>query len=187
KEVLAKIPDMSISFEVFSDDLETMEKEARVLGSLGDNVFIKIPVTNTKGESTVPLIKKLSQEGYHLNITAIFTVKQVQEVVDALKPGVENIISVFAGRIADTGADPTDIMKKSSEICKKVQGAQLLWASCREVYNIIEADKCGCEIVTVPNDLLGKLGNLGKDLEEYSLETVRGFFKDASSLGFSVL
>lgn len=187
KEVLGKITDMPVSFEVFSDDLETMEKEARVIGSLGDNVYIKIPVTNTKGESTVSLIEKLSQEGYHLNVTAIFTVEQVQAVVDAFKPGVKNIVSVFAGRIADTGANPIEIMKKSSEICKKVQGVELLWASCREVYNIIEADECGCEIITVTNDVLGRLNNIGKDLEEYSLETVRGFFKDASSLGFSVL
>ncbi|WP_061320887.1 transaldolase [Clostridium botulinum] len=187
KEVLAKIKDMPVSFEVFSDDLETMEKEAEVLGNLGENVYIKIPVTNTKGESTAPLIKKLSEKGYHLNVTAIFTIDQVKEVVGALKSGVDSIVSVFAGRIADTGEDPVKIMKESSKICKTKEGVELLWASCREFYSIVEADKCGCEIITVTNDILKKMPNMGKDLKEYSIETVRGFYKDASSLGFSIL
>ncbi|HIE5758011.1 TPA: transaldolase [Clostridium botulinum] len=187
KEVLAKIKDMPVSFEVFSDDLETMEKEAGVLGNLGENVYIKIPVTNTKGESTAPLIKKLSEKGYHLNVTAIFTIDQVKEVVEALKSGVDSIVSVFAGRIADTGEDPVKIMKEASRICKTKQGVELLWASCREFYSIVEADKCGCEIITVTNDILKKMPNMGKDLNEYSIETVRGFYKDASSLGFSIL
>ncbi|HDK7159181.1 transaldolase [Clostridium botulinum] len=187
KEVLAKIKDMPVSFEVFSDDLETMEKEAEVLGNLGENVYIKIPVTNTKGESTAPLIKKLSEKGYHLNVTAIFTIDQVKEVVEALKSGVDSIVSVFAGRIADTGEDPVTIMKEASKICKNKEGVELLWASCREFYSIVEADKCGCEIITVTNDILKKMPNMGKDLKEYSIETVRGFYKDASSLGFSIL
>lgn len=187
KEVLAKIKDMPVSFEVFSDDLETMEKEAEVLGNLGENVYIKIPVTNTKGESTAPLIKKLSEKGYHLNVTAIFTIDQVKEVVKALKSGVNSIVSVFAGRIADTGEDPVKIMKEASGICKTKEGVELLWASCREFYSIVEADKCGCEIITVTNDILKKMTNMGKDLKEYSIETVRGFYKDASSLGFSIL
>ncbi len=187
KEVLAKIKDMPVSFEVFSDDLETMEKEAEVLGNLGENVYIKIPVTNTKGESTAPLIKKLSEKGYHLNVTAIFTIDQVKEVVGALKSGVDNIVSVFAGRIADTGEDPVKIMEEASKICKTKEGVELLWASCREFYSIVEADKCGCEIITVTNDILKKMPNMGKDLKEYSIETVRGFYKDASSLGFSIL
>ncbi|MGO5067221.1 MULTISPECIES: transaldolase [unclassified Clostridium] len=187
KEVLAKIKDMPVSFEVFSDDLETMEKEAEVLGNLGENVYIKIPVTNTKGESTAPLIKKLSEKGYHLNVTAIFTIDQVKEVVEALKSGVNSIVSVFAGRIADTGEDPVKIMKEASRICKTKEGVELLWASCREFYSIVEADKCGCEIITVTNDILKKMPNMGKDLKEYSIETVRGFYKDASSLGFSIL
>lgn len=187
KEVLSKIKDMPVSFEVFSDDFTTMEKEAEVLASLGKNVYIKIPVTNTKGESSVPLIKKLSDKGYHLNVTAIFTLSQVEQVAAALKPGNKSIVSVFAGRIADTGTDPVELMTNAKKICSKVKGAELLWASCREVYNIIEADKCGCDIITVTNDVLKKLSNVGKDLSDYSLETVRGFYKDASSLGFSVL
>jgi len=187
KDVLSKIKDMPVSFEVFSDDFTTMEKEAEVLASLGENVYIKIPVTNTKGESSVPLIKKLSDKGYHLNVTAIFTLSQVEKVVAALKPGNKSIVSVFAGRIADTGTDPVALMINAKKLCSKVNGAELLWASCREVYNILEADKCGCDIITVTNDVLKKLSNVGKDLSDYSLETVRGFYKDASSLGFSVL
>ncbi|MDF2880771.1 MAG: transaldolase [Clostridiaceae bacterium] len=187
KKVLENIKDMPVSFEVFSDDFESMEKEAEVLAALGDNVYIKIPVTNTKGESSVPLIKKLSNKGYHLNVTAIFTLEQIKDVAAALKPGVKSIISVFAGRIADTGENPVEIMKEASSICKNTEGAELLWASCRELYNIVEADECGCQIITVTNDVLKKIPSMGKSLVEYSLETVRGFYKDASSLGFSII
>lgn len=187
KEVLAKITDASVSFEVFTDELATMEKEAEILAGLGKNVFVKIPVTNTKGASTVPLIKKLSAKGYQLNVTAIFTLEQVAAVVDALDEDTASIVSVFAGRIADTGVDPCELMSKAAEICHKKPKAELLWASCRELYNIFEADKCGCDIITVPNAILAKSSNVGKDLAEYSLETVRGFFKDASGLGFSIL
>lgn len=187
KDVLAQITDASVSFEVFTDELETMEQEAEILAGLGKNVFVKIPITNTKGESTVPLIKKLSDKGYQLNVTAIFTLEQVEDVVEALDENTASIVSVFAGRIADTGVDPCELMKKAAEICQRKPKAELLWASCRELYNIFEADKCGCDIITVPNELLAKSGNVGKDLAEYSLETVRGFFKDASGLGFSIL
>lgn len=187
KEVLEKIQDMPVSFEVFSDDFTTMEKEAEVLANLGKNVYVKIPVTNTKGESSVPLIKKLSAKGYQLNVTAIFSLEQVKAVVAALNPEVPSIVSVFAGRIADTGADAKVLMKEAHEICKQNPKAELLWASCREFYNIIDAEECGCEIITVQNEILAKIKNMGKDLNEYSLETVRGFYKDASSLGFSVL
>lgn len=187
KKVLAEITDCSVSFEVFADDFETMEKEADVLSNLAPNVYVKIPITNTKGESSIPLIKKLAAKGYHLNVTAIFTLKQVQEVVEALNPEVNSIVSVFAGRIADTGVDAVELMKKAAEICKQNPNAELLWASCREFYNIMEAEECGCQIITVQNSILAKSKNYGKDLEEYSLETVRGFFKDASGLGFSIL
>ncbi len=187
KKVLSEIKDCSVSFEVFADDFATMEKEADVLANLADNVYVKIPITNTKGESSIPLIRKLSAKGYHLNVTAIFTLEQVQNVVDALNPEVSSIVSVFAGRIADTGVNAVELMKKAADICKKNPKAQLLWASCREFYNIMEADECGCQIITVQNSLLAKSGNYGKDLEEYSLETVRGFFKDAAGLGFSIL
>lgn len=187
KEVLSEISDASVSFEVFTDELDTMEKEADILSALGKNVFVKIPITNTKGESTVPLIRKLSKKGYQLNITAIFTIEQVEAVVDALDADTASIVSVFAGRIADTGRDAGEIMRKAAEICKRKPKAELLWASCRELYNIYEADKCGCDISTVPNSILAKSNNVGKDLKEYSLETVQGFFKDASGLGFSIL
>ncbi len=187
KNVLEEIKDLPVSFEVFSDDFETMEREADVLSELGENVYVKIPIMNNKGESSIPLIKKLSEKGYHLNVTAIFTLDQVKDVVTSLNPEVKSIVSVFAGRIADAGTNPMKLMMTSSKLCKANKGVELLWASCRELYNIVEADECGCEIITVTNDILNKLPTMGKDLYEYSLETVRSFYKDASSLGFSIL
>jgi transaldolase len=187
KNVLEEIKDLPVSFEVFSDDFETMEREADVLSELGENVYVKIPIMNTKGESSIPLIKKLSEKGYHLNVTAIFTLDQVKDVVTSLNPEVKSIVSVFAGRIADAGTNPIKLMMTSSKLCKVNKGVELLWASCRELYNIVEADECGCEIITVTNDILKKLPTMGKDLYEYSLETVRSFYKDSSSLGFSIL
>ncbi|WP_238899062.1 transaldolase [Clostridium sp. YIM B02500] len=187
KNVLEEIKDLPVSFEVFSDDFETMEREADVLSELCENVYVKIPIMNTKGESSIPLIKKLSEKGYHLNVTAIFTLDQVKDAVTSLNPEVKSIVSVFAGRIADAGTNPMKLMMTSSRLCKANKGVELLWASCRELYNIVEADECGCEIITVTNDILKKLPTMGKDLYEYSLETVRSFYKDASSLGFSIL
>jgi len=187
REVLQHIPDDPVSFEVFSDDFVTMEKEANTIAALGDNVYVKIPVTNTKGESSAPLIQKLSTKGCKLNVTAIFTLEQTQTVVDALSADTPAIVSVFAGRIADAGADAAALMKEAAAICAAKPKAELLWASCREFYNIIEAEKCGCHIITVPNDILAKSKNYGKDLEAYSLETVQGFYKDASGLGFTIL
>ena len=187
KEVVEAIPDKSISFEVFGDDFETMEKEARKIAHLGENVFVKIPITNSKGESSIPLIEKLSSEGVNLNVTAIFTVDQVKKVVDAVNENSKTIVSVFAGRIADTGVDPMDIMRQSEELCHSKKGIQLLWASCREVLNVVQADEVGCDIITAPNSIINKLGNLGKDLEEASLDTVKTFIKDIEKLGFSIL
>lgn len=187
KNVLSEIKDMPVSFEVFSDDFQTMEKEADILASLGDNVYIKIPIMNTKGNSSIPLVRKLSSKGYHINVTAVFTIEQVEEATKALNPDVSSIVSVFAGRIADTGTDPIELMKKCSQICKSNKGVELLWASCRELYNIVDADNCGCNIITVTNSILNKMSNMGKDLYEYSLETVQGFYKDASSLGYSIM
>ncbi|MCR4656452.1 MAG: transaldolase [Lachnospiraceae bacterium] len=187
KEALKEIPDLPLSLEVFADDFETMEKEAKVLSSLSDNVFVKIPITNSKGESSIPLIKKLSEEGIRLNVTAILTLSQVRETVDAFKEGTENIVSVFAGRILDTGVDAMPIMKEVSSICREKPGTLSLWASCREVYNIIQADQCGVDIITVTNAILAKLPNLGKDLTKLSLETVQMFVNDGKSLGFSIL
>ncbi|SEO21727.1 transaldolase [Amphibacillus marinus] len=187
KEVVAEFPHLPISFEVFGDDFATMEQEAEIITQFGPNVFVKIPVMNSKGESSVPLIKKLSEQDIKLNITAIFTVEQVKAVVNALKPGVKNVVSVFAGRIADTGVDPIDIMRQSVDICRAKEGAQLLWASPREVLNIIQADQVGADIITCTPDLIAKLDGLGKDLTQFSQETVQMFLRDSTSLGFSVL
>ena len=187
KEAVSQIPDLPLSFEVFSDDFDIMEQEARVIAALGKNVYVKIPITNSKGESSIPLIKKLSSAGLKLNVTAILTLKQVEEAVDAFAPGTENIVSVFAGRIMDTGVDAVPVMKKATEICRQKPGTLSLWASCREVYNIIQADQCETDIITVTNNLLAKLPNLGKDLTQLSLETVQMFANDSAALGFSIL
>lgn len=184
KEVLSEIKDMPISFEVFSDDFADMEKQARLIGSWGENVYIKIPVTNTKSENSYALIKKLSGDGLKLNITAILTVKQVEEVMEAVSDKTKSIISVFAGRIADTGTDPVPYMKQSAEIVKRNKNAELLWASSRELLNILQAEECGCDIVTVTNDIIKKLPMIGKDLTELSLDTVKMFYNDASSAGY---
>ncbi|HGI1701842.1 TPA: transaldolase [Streptococcus pyogenes] len=187
KEVLAKITDYPVSFEVFADDLASMEKEAEKIASLGDNVYVKIPVTTSTGESTCPVIQKLSAKGIKLNVTAIFTIEQTQAVVDHLTAGVPAIVSVFAGRIADTGVDPMPIMEEALRICRQKEGVELLWASPRETYNIYQADQLGVDIITCTTDLIAKLPLQGKDLEDYSLETVQMFLKDSTSLGFKIL
>ena len=187
KEVLKDIKEFPVSFEVFADDIETMEKEAEKIASLGDNVYVKIPVTNSKGESTVDLMKRLAAKGVKINATAIFTLEQVREVVGALKAGTPGIVSVFAGRIADTGVDPVPIMKEALSICRQKDGVELLWASPRETYNIYQADELGVDIITCTSDLIQKLSLNGKDLTEYSLETVQMFLKDSTSLGFKIL
>ena len=187
KEVLKDIKEFPVSFEVFVDDIETMEKEAEKIASLGENVYVKIPVTNSKGESTVDLMKRLAAKGVKINATAIFTLEQVREVVGALKAGTPGIVSVFAGRIADTGVDPVPIMKEALSICRQKDGVELLWASPRETYNIYQADELGVDIITCTSDLIQKLSLNGKDLTEYSLETVQMFLKDSTSLGFKIL
>ncbi len=186
REVLSKIKDLPISFEVFSDDFESMEKEAKKIASWGKNVYVKIPITNTKGESSIPLIKKLSDNGLSLNITAIMPLEQVEGVVNAFNPKIKNIVSVFAGRIADTGRDPIPIMKKAVEICKKNSNAEVLWASPRELLNIFQAEEVGCHIITVLPDILKKLPSAGKDLKEFSLDTVKMFYNDAQSAGYKI-
>ena len=187
KEVLKDIKEFPVSFEVFADDIETMEKEAEEIASLGENVYVKIPVTNSKGESTVDLMKRLAAKGVKINATAIFTLEQVREVVGALKAGTPGIVSVFAGRIADTGVDPVPIMKEALSICRQKDGVELLWASPRESYNIYQADELGVDIITCTSDLIQKLSLNGKDLTQYSLETVQMFLKDSTSLGFKIL
>ena len=187
KDVLKEITDYPVSFEVFADDLEGMEQEARRIAALGDNVYVKIPVTNSKGESTASLIDRLTAEGIKVNVTAIFTVEQVREVVDALKSGTPAVVSVFAGRIADTGVDPMPIMQEALAICREKEGVELLWASPRETFNIYQADSLGVDIITCTSDLIKKLELKDKDLTEYSLETVQMFLRDSSSLGFTIL
>lgn len=187
KSVVEKITDLPISFEVFADDFDLMEKEALILASYGKNVFVKIPITNSKGESSISLIEKLSKQGVNLNITAVFTVEQVKSVLAVLQEGTQNVVSVFAGRIADAGVDPEEILKEAVALCNEKVGVQSLWASCRELFNIVQADRCGVDIITVTNDLLGKIGNIGKDLEQFSLETVQMFERDGRSLGFSII
>ena len=166
KDALQKVSGLPISFEVFSDDFETMKLEAEKISKLGDNVFVKIPITNTKGESSVPLIKELSEEGIQVNVTAILTIDQVKEVLPAFKNGSDNIVSVFAGRVADTGVDPEPLMKESVKLIKENGNAKLLWASCREVLNIKQADDLDVDIITVPTPVLNKLHMVGEDLTE---------------------
>ena len=187
REIAGEITDLPLSFEVFSDDFEIMEKEARKIGSWGDNIYIKLPVTNTKGESTTGLIKKLSSEGFKLNITAILTIEQVEGVVDSLTSGTGAYVSVFAGRIADTGVDPIPMMKKTVEICRRKAGIESLWASTRELLNIFQAQDCGVDIITVTNDILKKLTMVGMDLSDLSLDTVKMFYNDGQSLGYRLV
>lgn len=186
-EVLRRIPDLPISFEVFSDDFESMEKEAREINSWGSNVYVKIPITNTKGESSGNLIRKLSNDGINLNVTAILTTEQVKNVVRSISEKSNTIISVFAGRAADTGRNPIPIIKESLNIIRSSPNAELLWASSRELLNIFQAEECGCHIITVTNDLLKKLRMVGKDLDELSLDTVKMFYNDAVSVGYKIL
>ncbi len=178
---------MPISFEVFGDDEETILKEARELYTWSENVYVKVPVINTKGEFNGNIIKTLADEKVKLNITAIFTYKQVKDVLSVLNKDTPAIISIFAGRIADAGVDPIGIMKEAIKLAWDYPNVEILWASCRELYSIIEANDIGCHIITVPNNILKKINLFGKDLNEYSIETVNDFFNDGKSLGFSIL
>jgi len=185
-DILSAIPDKSISFEVFADDLQEMAEQAKYIAAWGKNVMVKIPITNTKGESTASIIKSLSEEGVPLNVTAIMTSEQVQTVADALDKDTPAIVSVFAGRIADTGVDPIPVMQESLALLKDLPKAELLWASPRELLNVIQANEIGCHIITATNDILKKLSLLGKDLTDFSLETVEMFYSDAQKAGFSL-
>ena len=185
-EVLRVVRDLPVSFEVFSDDIPGMRQQALKLNELGPNVYVKIPITNTMGIASAPLIHELAWQGLKLNITAIMTLAQVKQVAKTLKPNVPSIVSVFAGRIADSGRDPLPIMKQSLLILKPLPAAELLWASPREVLNIVQASDIGCHIITVTPDLLAKSGNLGKKLEVYSLDTVKMFYHDAVKSGFMI-
>ncbi len=186
RKVLGAITERPVSFEVFSDDFPTMANQARIIASWGKNVNVKIPITNTEGKSSNELIQTLSAEGIALNVTAIFTLDQVRAVVQALDPTTPAIISVFAGRIADTGVDPIPHMRACKQILGSHPKAELLWASTRELLNIFHAEESGCDIVTVPNEFLGKLDLIGKDLAEYSRETVQMFFRDAAAAAYQI-
>ena len=185
-EVLRVVTDLPVSFEVFSDDFASMKEQAGRLAALAQNVYVKIPVTNTERRSSVPLIRDLAREGLKLNVTAVFTPAQVREVAAALSPGVSAIVSVFAGRIADAGREPVPIMRECLEILKPLPRAELLWASPREALNLLQADAIGCHIITVTPDLLAKASNFGKGLEDFSLETVKMFYNDAVKSGFRI-
>jgi transaldolase len=185
-QVLKIVPNLPVSFEVFADDFPTMEKQAMEIASWGKNVNVKIPVTNTQGEFCGPLVARLSKAGIQLNVTAVMTLDQVQRIVDALDPQTAAIVSVFAGRIADTGRDPVPMMAKAVEILKSKPKSELIWASPRELLNIFQAEAVGCHIITATNDILKKLSLVGKDLDAYSLETVEMFYKDAKSAGYSI-
>lgn len=185
-EILTEIKDKPISFEVFSDKIPEMERQAMEIAAWGDNVYVKIPVTNTKGESSAKLVDELSARSVKLNVTAIMTLPQVREVAESLKPDVPSYVSVFAGRIADTGRDPLPMMRESLEVLKNLPTAELIWASPRELLNIFQADEIGCHVITVTNDILKKISVVGYDLDEYSLDTVKMFHSDSIDAGFSL-
>jgi transaldolase len=184
RDIVRAIPDRPISLEVFSDDFAEMEAQARRIKSWGENVYVKIPVTNTRGESSAPLIRSLAEAGVKQNVTALMTLAQVRDVAEALRRGPAACVSVFAGRIADTGRDPVPLMAAAVEMLAPYPQLELIWASPRELLNIFQADAIGCHIITVTHDLLRKLALVGKDLDEYSLDTVKMFRDDAVKAGF---
>jgi len=186
KDILTTIKEKPLSFEVFSDDFFEMERQAMEIASWGSNVYVKIPVTNTKKETCYALLKKLTSQGVKVNVTALMTLAQTRDVVAALNPLVPSYVSIFAGRIADTGRDPVPLMAAAVEMLKVAPAAELIWASPRELLNIFQADDIGCQVITVTNDLIKKLSLVGYDLEEYSLDTVKMFYNDAVAAGFKL-
>jgi len=187
RDILQGITEKPISFEVFSDEFPEMRRQAMKINGWGKNVYVKIPITNTRAESALPLIRELAAEGVKLNVTAILTLEQVAGVAKALAANVPSVVSVFAGRIADTGVDPMPHMRESKKLLAGLPQAELLWASVREVLNIFQADDCGCDIVTVPHDILAKAQKLaGMGLKELSLDTVKMFAADAAAAGFAL-
>lgn len=186
RDVLATIKDRPISFEVFSDEFDEMERQALKIASWGSNIYVKIPVTNTKGESTAPLITRLVKASVQLNVTAIFTIEQIDATVAALHGTRHSYVSVFAGRIADAGNDPIPFIEHAVAACNKAGGMEVIWASPREVLNIVQADDAGCHVITVTPDLLKKIASFGKDLGVFSLDTVKMFYSDGKAAGFSL-
>ena len=185
-QAIAVVHNQPISFEVFADDFNEMERQAEEISSWGENVNVKIPITNTKGESSVDLIKQLVKKRIKLNITAIMTKEQVASVAKVLSADIFSITSVFCGRIADTGQDPGELIRFAKERINKTSQVKILWASTREVFNIFQAEKNGCQIITVPHNMLGKFGIIGKNLNEYSIETVKDFYNDAQAAGYKL-
>jgi transaldolase len=186
KAALGIVPDRPISFEVFSDDFAEMEVQALEIASWGANVFVKIPVTNTRGESSAPLVARLAAAGVQLNVTALLTENQVLEIAAALSPRTASFISVFAGRIADTGRDPVPVIARAVEIARSRPRTEIIWASPRELLNVMQGDAVGCHVITATADVLNKLALIGKDLDRYSLETVEMFRNDAMSAGYAI-
>ncbi|HUN79545.1 MAG TPA: transaldolase [Solirubrobacteraceae bacterium] len=186
RRLLEEVTRHPISFEVFADEPREIRRQARLISSWGENVYVKVPVTTTRGESLAPLVRELSEGGVKVNVTALFTVAQVELVTAAVQDGAPSYISVFAGRIADAGVDPVPIMAEAVEVMARAPRSELIWASPREILNLVQADEVGCHIITVTHDLLKKLGCLGKSLEQYSLETVCMFHDDAVAAGFTL-
>jgi len=186
RDILAEIRDRPISFEVFSDEFDEMQAQAEKISAWGDNVYVKVPITNTRGESIIPLLTRMARSGVKFNVTALFTEAQVRAASDALADAPPCNISVFAGRVADAGVNPLPLMRRALEIMAPRPQQELIWASPREVFNIVQAHEIGCHIITVTNDILAKLPGLGKDLEQFSLETVKMFRNDAVAAGFSL-
>jgi len=185
-DIVSAIPDRPISFEVFADDHDEMERQAAQIATWGQNVFVKIPVTNTAGKSSMPLVKRLSKSGVKINVTALMTLRQVQESAEALNGGAAAYVSVFAGRIADTGRDPMPLMADSVRALQGLPQVELIWASPREVLNVFQANQIGCHVITATPDILKKLELTGKDLDEFSLETVKMFYDDGRSAGYDL-
>lgn len=186
RRLLEQITTHPISFEVFADDATEMRRQAQLLASWGDNVYVKIPITTTDGESMAPLVRELSEDGVKVNVTALFTLPQVELITAAVKDGAPSYVSVFAGRIADAGVEPVPIMARAVDILVDAPRAELIWASPREILNVVQAASIGCHIITLTHDLISKLDSIGKDLEQFSLETVQMFHRDAAAAGFTL-
>lgn len=186
RDVLAAIPGVPISFEVIADEFDEMARQAREIASWGENIFVKVPISNTRGESSLPLVRELSATGVKVNVTAVLTLEQVAGVVEAVAPETPAIVSIFAGRIADTGRDPIPVMREAVALCRDRPRLRVLWASPREILNVYQAEACGCQVVALTPELLAKLPLRGKDLAEFSRETVQMFYDDACRAGYTL-
>ena len=186
QRLLERVTSHPISFEVFADDEDEIRRQARLIASWGENVYVKVPVSTTSGESLAPLVRELSEDGVKVNVTALFTTAQVELITEAVKNGAPSYISVFAGRIADAGIDPVPLMRRAVDIMVEAPRSELIWASPREILNVVQADDVGCHIITMTHDLFAKLESLGKDLAQFSLETVQMFHRDATAAGFTL-